>query len=163
VDAIRTLYVTVPEFEARYQIAKKSKKSGRPRFWTVNGQGLYNATLYWRARSAITNYFHNYLTKYISKQISKTDIKYINDYVFPGSVDKLSISLDIYEIKRGKMPDVGNLWLWTKWFEDALQLSGIIPDDNPDYVIESGRTRYHFVDDPEKRVLVFTIRIITTN
>jgi hypothetical protein len=58
------------------------------------------------------------------------------------------------------MPDVSNLWLWTKWFEDALQESKIIPDDNPDYVQESGRTRYHFVDNEEDRKLVFTLKLI---
>ena len=57
------------------------------------------------------------------------------------------------------MPDVSNLWLWIKWFEDALQESNIIPDDNPDYVIESGRIRYHFVDSINLRKLIFTIKI----
>jgi len=58
------------------------------------------------------------------------------------------------------MPDVGNLWLWLKWFEDALQESKVIPDDNLDYIIESGRTRYHFVDNEELRRLIFTIKLI---
>jgi len=58
------------------------------------------------------------------------------------------------------MPDIRNMWLWGKWFEDALQDCGIIIDDNPDYVIESGRTRYFWVDTVEERKLVFQIYFI---
>jgi len=47
-----------------------------------------------------------------------------------------------------------------KWFEDALQESGVIPDDDPDYIIESGRKRYHFVDSEDKRKLVFHIKFL---
>jgi len=94
------------------------------------------------------------------EQILQENINHIRDQVYIGSRRKLSISLDIYDVRRGKMPDVSNLWLWTKWFEDALQETGVIEDDNPDYVEESGRTRYHFVDSVDKRKLVFHIGFI---
>lgn len=158
--SMRILSVTIPQHESRYVVAKKSKKSGKPRYWTVNGQGLYNATLHFRLRSKITAYFHKYLSGYIKTQISKRDIARINQWVYKDSNHKLSISLDIYEIRRGKMPDIGNMWLWIKWFEDALQETGVIPDDNPDFVIESGRKRYHFVDSEKDRKLVFNISLI---
>ena len=58
------------------------------------------------------------------------------------------------------MPDIRNMWLWGKWFEDALQQSGVIPDDSPDWVIESGRKRYHWVKTEEERKLLFTIAIL---
>ena len=157
------IIVLVRDFEYRYCLAKKTRKTGRPKFWTVNGQGLYNATLHFRAREKLTKYFHKYLSKYIKRQISQEQIIELNNLIFPGSSHKLSISLDIYDIRRGKMPDVSNLWLWTKWFEDALQESRIIPDDNPDYVQESGRTRYHFIDSQEERKLVFTLKVIDIN
>lgn len=157
------IIVLVRDFEYRYCLAKKTRKTGRPKFWTVNGQGLYNATLHFRAREKLTKYFHKYLSKYIKRQISQEQIIELNNLIFPGSSHKLSISLDIYDIRRGKMPDVSNLWLWTKWFEDALQESHIIPDDNPDYVQESGRTRYHFIDSQEERKLVFTLKVIDIN
>jgi len=152
------LQVIIPEHEEKYRVAKKSKKSGRPRYWTVNGQGLYNATLHYRLRGTITKYFHKYLSKYIREQITKDDIRTIELAVENSML--VGTSVDIYEIKRGKMPDIGNMWLWIKWFEDALQDCGVIPDDNPDYVIESGRKRYHWVDTPEKRKLVFKIYFI---
>ena len=155
---MRELLVTIPEYEAKYRVAKKSKKSGKPRYWTVNGQGLYNATLHFRLRSTITKYFHKYLSKYIREQITKEDILTLSQGFANRMV--IGVSVDIYEIKRGKMPDIRNLWLWGKWFEDALQECGVIPDDNPDYVIESGRTRYFWVDTAEERKLVFKIYFI---
>jgi len=160
---MKDIHVVVPKFEYRYCVAKKTRKTGKPKFWTVNGQSLYNATLHYRLRGTLTKYYHKYLSKYIKRQITKEQIIDINKYVFPDSKYKLSVSLDIYDIRRGKMPDVSNLWLWIKWFEDALQESNIIPDDNPDYVIESGRTRYHFVDNEEVRKLVFTLSLIENN
>jgi hypothetical protein len=147
--------VVIPEHQDKYLVAQKSRKTGKPRRWTVNGQSLYNATLHYRLRGKITKYFHEYLSKYIREQISEENIRFIN-IAFQNSM-KLGISVDIYEVKRGKMPDIGNMWLWIKWFEDALQDCGIIPDDNPDYVEESGRKRYHWIDTVQERRLVFNI------
>ena len=157
---MKEITIVIPEFEYRYMVAKKSRKSKKPRYWTINGQGLYNATLHYRLRSKLTKYYHTYLSIYIKQQISREQIEELNNQIFFGSSHKLSVSLDIYEVRRGKMPDVSNLWLWTKWFEDALQESKIIPDDNPDYVIESGRTRYHWVDNESERRLVFKMNLI---
>lgn len=152
--------VVVPDFQYRYKIAEKSRKTGNQRWWTVNGQGLYSATLHYRARNKMTKYFHKYLSKHIRKQISEKDISELNNIVFKGSFRKLATSVDIYDIRRGKMPDISNMWLWLKWFDDALQECGVIPDDDPDYVLRSGPTTYHFVDNPKDRKLVFTIKSI---
>ena len=157
---MKNFLVTIPNFERRFLVAKKSRKSGKPRWWTINGQGLYNATLHYRLRSKITAYYHKYLSKYIKQQISQEDIDLIRSLVYKGSNTKLSISVDIYEIRRGIMPDVGNLWLWCKWFEDALQETDVIEDDSPDYVIESGRKRYYFVDNEDKCCLIFHIKFV---
>jgi len=148
-----TILVTIPNYERRFQIAKKSRKTGKPRWWTVNGQGLYNATMHYTLRSKMTKYFHAYLSRYIQEQISEEQIQLIRTHL-------VSVSLDIYEIKKGMLPDVSNLWLWTKWFEDALQECNVLIDDNCDNVIESGRTRYHWVDSEEKRKLKFNIDFI---
>ena len=150
----------IPEFQGRYMLAKKSRKTGKPRMWTVNGQSIYNASMNFIVRAKITEYFHKYLSKYIKEQITSMQIKHITANVGPDKPHKLAISLDIYEVKRTRIPDVGNLWLWLKWFEDALQECRVIPDDNPDHVIESGRKTYHWVKTDEERKLVFTIQII---
>lgn len=148
-----TISVTIPKFEDRYQIVKKSRKTGKPRFWTVNGQSLYNASLHYRVRATVTKYFHKYLSKYIKEQISKEQIISLISH-------QLSISVDVYEMKRAKLPDVSNLWLWTKWFEDALQECKVIPNDDSSIVMESGRTKYHWVETSDERKLVFTIQLI---
>lgn len=150
--------VIVPKHEDRYRKAKKSKKTGKPTYWIVNGQGLYNATLHYRLRGAITKYFHKYLSRYIKDQITEEDVRAL-ELAFKNHM-VIGVSVDIYEVKRGKMPDIRNMWLWGKWFEDALQECGVIPDDNPNYVIESGPTRYRWVDNVDERKLVFHIYLL---
>jgi hypothetical protein len=130
---------------------KNSKKAGDENIWVLNGQALYSAVLNWRLRKTIAEYYHDYFGKYIVEQLQPIEIP---DNTF------LSISVDIYEIKRGHIPDVSNMWLLEKFFEDALIEKNIIPDDNPDYVIESGRKRYHWVTDPKDRKLIFNINYI---
>lgn len=130
---------------------KNSKKAGQPNIWILNGQDLYNAKLDWRVRKNVAKWYHEYMATYIKQQLSPIDIP-------EGKF--LSISCDIYEVKRGNMPDVSNMWLLEKFFEDALQECGVIPDDSPDYVRESGRKKYHFVDSELDRKLVFTISVI---
>lgn len=154
------ILVTIENFEDKILLSKKSKKTGKPRYWTVNGQSLYNASLHFTARARVTNYFHNYLIKHIVKQITPSQIIKLHQNLEADPNCKLSISLDIYEIKRGRMPDIGNMWIWIKWFEDALQDCMIIPNDNPNYVIESGRKTYHWVNDPSERKLQFKIQTI---
>lgn len=130
---------------------KNTKKAGRPNVWVMNGQDLYNATLNWRLRKTVAKFYHGYFSGFIAAQLKPIDLE-------EGIA--LSISCDIHEVKRSHMPDVSNMWLLEKFFEDALQEQGIIKDDNPDYVIESGRKRYHWVEDPKDRKLVFTIKTI---
>ena len=58
-------------------------------------------------------------------------------------------------------PDIGNVgWLLLKLFEDSLQEAGVLREDSPEYIMESGRSRYHWVDKEEKRKLVFRIKYI---
>jgi hypothetical protein len=130
---------------------KNTKKVGTENHWILNGQELYNAALNWRLRKSIAKYYHEYFSRYIKDQLEP---------ILIPEGHFLSVSCDIYEIKRGNMPDVSNMWLLEKFFEDALQECGIIPDDGPDYVIESGRKRYHFVETAEDRKLIFTIKAI---
>ena len=51
-----------------------------------------------------------------------------------------------YESKKGKKRDVSNIFsLCAKFFEDALQVCGIIENDNPEWV--SGfTTEFHWID-----------------
>jgi hypothetical protein len=131
---------------------KNTKSVGKENIWVLNGQALYNATIDYRMRRNVAEYYHNYFSKYIKQQLKP--IILIKEKEF------LSISCDIYEIKRKMMPDISNMWLLEKFFEDALQECKIIPDDSPDYVLESGRKKYHWVSSKEERKLIFNIEII---
>lgn len=130
---------------------KNTKKVGTENTIILNGQNLYNASTDWRLRSKIVDYYHTYFSKYIKEQISKIDIP-VGNY--------LSISCDIFEIPRGQMPDISNMWILEKLFEDSLTACNIIPDDGPKYVLESGRKRYHWVEKEEDRKLVFNIEFV---
>jgi len=103
------ILVTIPEHQEKYCTAKKSKKTGKPKYWTINGQGLYNATLHYRLRGTITKYFHKYLSKYIKEQITREDFFTLSHGFAKRMV--IGVSVDIHEIKRGKMPDIRNMWL----------------------------------------------------
>lgn len=51
-----------------------------------------------------------------------------------------------FELKKGKRRDVSNIFsLCAKFFEDALQLTGTIENDNPDW-IENFTTEFHWID-----------------
>lgn len=102
-------------------------------------------------RKKVAGYFHNYFSNFIKAQLRP---------IVLAKDQFLSISCDIFEIKRGNMPDASNMWVLEKFFEDALQDCGIIKDDGPDIVLESGRKRYHWVEKPEERKLIFNIDII---
>ena len=144
----RTLYC---QNELGERFLRNTLKVGKENRWILNGQDLYNAVMDWRLRKSVALYYHKYFSRYILEQLSPIPI-------LEGFT--LSISCEIYEIKRSHMPDVSNMWLLEKFFEDALQDCKIIPDDGPDFVQESGRKRYRWVTEPEERKLVFTVEHI---
>ena len=71
------------------QVAKKSRKTGKPRYWTVNGQSLYNASLHFTLRSKVTNHFHDYLSGYINRQITTSDKLALNRYIEENPLEKM--------------------------------------------------------------------------
>lgn len=160
---MRSLQIVIPHFESHYVLSKQRrakhrrtkegvlyvsnpKYAGKPRLWRINGQDLYSGVLHRQMRGKITKYFHDYLKSFLIQLV-------------PITTYPISISLDIYEIKQDKLPDIDNLWIWKKWFADCLTELEIIVDDNPDYIIESGYTKYHWVTTQEERKLVFNINI----
>lgn len=130
---------------------KNTKKAGTPNIWILNGQDLYSGIMHHTVRKKVAGYFHAYFSNFIKAQLDPIEL---------AEGEYLSISCDIYEIKRGNMPDASNMWILEKFFEDALQDCGIIEDDGPNVVLESGRKRYHWVKEEKERKLVFNINII---
>lgn len=131
---------------------KNPNKEGKPNLWIINGQDLYSAKMNWRLRKTVTQYFHEYFIKSIIDSLTHSITIPKDRY--------LSIKCDIYEIERGNMPDISNMWPLIKWFEDSLKICKVIPDDGPKYVRESGTLKYHFVESEKDRKLIFTIKLI---
>lgn len=144
--------------EKWYWVDKKSgkkviKKQGGDSYWNFNGQGFYTGNIHWTLRTKIVNFYHHLFIKHIKKHIKE------NIETYPGY--SLSVSVDIYDILTSHTPDIGNVgWLLLKLFEDSLQEAKVLEDDGPDYIMESGRSRYHWVKDESKRKLIFKIKYI---
>jgi len=134
------------------RLLKNTKKVGTPNKWILNGQDLYNGKLHHTQRSKMVTYFHDYFGKFIIEQLPEP--------IVPPEGYTLSVSCEIYEIRRTHIPDASNMWILEKIFEDALQICNIIASDAPDIVRESGRKRYNWVKTPEERKLVFIIALI---
>jgi len=133
------------------RLIKNTKNLGKPKLWVLNGQSIYNAAIHHTVRRKIADHYHNVFTHYIEKAKLTIDIP----------EDKaLKLSIDIYEINKGIMPDIDNLWPLEKWFTDSLVNAGVIPDDSPKYVRSSGEKTYNWVNTEDERKLVFTIQVI---
>lgn len=130
---------------------KNPNKQGKPNLWIINGQDLYSAKMNWRLRKTVTAYFHEYFMAFILNQMGT---------IIVPEGHYLSVRCDIYEVPRGNMPDISNMWPLIKWFEDALQEAGKLEEDSPDIVRESGTLKYHWVNTPEERKLVFKITLL---
>ena len=121
--------------------------AGTPKYWTINGQRMYDGTLHYTARSKITRWMHEYLAQYIEELpiIKLQDGEYLRVWV------------DMYKPLQVQNWDCDNQWPWTKWFLDTCVDLGKIPDDSIQIVRSSGQITYI---PSNERKLVFNITII---
>lgn len=131
------------------KIIKNKGSVGNPIYWTMNGQGFYNNTIHWTVRSKVVKYYHRYFTKYIKAQITD-DIPTFLSY-------KLTMEILIYDVYGPTTPDISNMWILPKMFEDAVVNSGVLRDDSPEF---RRRTEYDyiFVENEEDRKLEITFK-----
>jgi len=122
--------------------------AGTPKFWTINGQRMYDGTLHYTARSKITNWMHVYLAPFIE---DLPEIK-LRDGEF------LRVWIDMYKPAGIQNWDCDNQWPWTKWFLDTLVEHNKIPDDSIQIVRSSGQITFI---ESDQRKLVFNIQIIS--
>lgn len=128
---------------------KNSGSANKVKKWRLNGQSFHN--LHWKEKSEITAYYHKYFAMHIIQQLE--EFKHIEG-------NRYKISCIIYETKDKNIIDIDNLYLLEKFFIDAFHGEcNLIPDDNPNYVIEAGKKSYVFVDSPEERKLIFKIDV----
>ncbi|MCK5788152.1 MAG: hypothetical protein KAH32_04110, partial [Chlamydiia bacterium] len=129
-------------------LLKNTKTAHKPKTWNVNGQGF--CSLHWRVKDTLTDYFKRYFSGYVIQQLDPIDME--------GKL--ISVAIDIHEIVHKDLPDVDNLsWIIRKWFTDTLHENGIIPDDNYEFILETGKSKYVIVDKEEDRKLIFKINV----
>ena len=121
--------------------------AGKPRYWVINGQRIYDGTLHYAVRAKVAKWVHAYLADYIE------DLPVIN---IPEGF-YLRVWVDMYKEPKDGRWDIDNQWLWTKWFLDTCVELGKIPDDSVKYIKSAGQITYH----PSKdRKLVFNLQLI---
>ena len=133
--------------ENKNRILANPLSAGTPKFWTINGQRMYDGTLHYTARSKITRWMHEYLKEYVEEL---PEIKLQKG-------EFLRVWVDMYKPLGVQNWDCDNQWPWTKWFLDTCVELGKIPDDSIQIVRSSGQVTYIPSDE---RKLVFNITII---
>ena len=133
--------------ENKNRILANPLSAGTPKFWTINGQRMYDGTLHYTARSKITRWMHEYLKEYVEEL---PEIKLQKG-------EFLRVWVDMYKPLAVQNWDCDNQWPWTKWFLDTCVELGKIPDDSIQIVRSSGQITYIPSDE---RKLVFNITII---
>ena len=121
--------------------------AGKPKYWTINGQRIYDGSLHYTARATVARWMHKYLGEYIDD---------LPEIEIPTGC-YLRVWLDIYKPNDSDKWDCDNQWPWVKWFMDTLVEKGKIPEDSVAYVRSAGQVTYIPSDD---RKLVFNIQII---
>ena len=133
--------------QSKNRVIANPLAAGTPKYWTVNGQRIYDGSLHYTARSKVARWMHEYLGEYID-QLPVIEIP---------SGCYVRVWLDLYKPGDKLNWDCDNLWPWTKWFLDTLVEKGKIPEDSVEYVRSSGQITYTPSDD---RKLVFNIQLI---
>lgn len=129
------------------KIIKNKGSVSNPIYWTMNGQGFYNNTIHWSVRSKVVKYFHRYFQKYIKEQLKEPMPSFLSY--------KISMEILIYDVYGPGTPDISNMWILPKMFEDALVSTELLRDDSPEFRRRS-MYDYIFVDKEEDRKLVVT-------
>lgn len=111
--------------------------AGKPRYWVVNFQDIWNQNLAKQDRAMKVDKLKNFLRPYI-KTITKIE-------QFP-----IEISTILYD--KECPVDISNRGaIYTKVIEDLLVKEGIIPDDSIEYVNCSGRIKFIQEDDEKQK------------
>jgi hypothetical protein len=131
------------------RILKNPNKKGNPKYWNLNGQDFYSNNMNWQTRVKIVNYYHRYFKKYIEEQLKEPFPIFLNY--------NLSFDIEIQEVYSTFTPDITNMWILPKLFEDALVSTKKLKNDSPEFRCHTG-FGYKFVEKEEDRKLVITFK-----
>ena len=134
-------------------IAKTNNKKAPNKFMKINNQAIYNGTLNYFSRCIVVDNLHKLIVDAVPKDFN------IDTPVIPGIIIRTVYNHGSISRRSGKICwkppkvdykpnwDVDNLaMLWIKTIKDSLTLSGLIPDDNVEF-IRGGFYKVEFVDD----------------
>jgi len=131
------------------RLIRNEKTAGNVKYWNLNGQAFYSTNMHWTLRSQMTNFYHSYFTKHIKNRF-KTPFPIFLGY-------RISIDIKIYDVYSSNTPDITNMWILTKLFEDALVNTGILRDDSPQFRTKTSY-EYKFVENEKDRKLVIKFK-----
>lgn len=124
-------------------IVKNSRTAGKPRYWNVNFQSIWNGAMHQHARANISNKLSDMVRPSLDKCPVITQ--------FP-----LRIELVICDILSKQ--DIDNKGVvYHKVFADTLKKLGKIPDDSVEYINDTGRTIFIKVDNTEDIGMYYNI------
>ena len=133
------------------KVVRNKNKIGNTIHWNLNGQSFYSATIHWNTRSKITAFYAKYFKDYIIEQLPEKIPSYLG-YA-------LNIQMIIYDRYSTFTPDITNMWLLFKLFEDNLVKNKVIKDDSPGFILKTSY-EYKFIEKHEERRLVFEFSYI---
>lgn len=137
----RPVYRTTPSGEMEI---KNKLSVGKPRFWKISGQSLIVGI-----DGHLRNKVFRNMKEYLNFQLK--GLPPITHY-------PISIEAEMHELPGLKNWDISNKSIvWFKNFEDCLQASNIIKDDNVSHVKKSGGLEFVPVENEEDRKLVFKV------
>ncbi len=105
-------------------IVKNSKSVGKPRFWVINGQDLYNGKFERIARNVLIQKLHEYFHSLIPN-CPNFNLQLKQRYC---------VEFTWYLLEDKVYPDTSNLWIYGKIFNDVfVKTLKVVKDDNPKY------------------------------
>lgn len=134
---------------SKKRILKNPTKVGQPKYWNLNGQSFYSNNMDWRTRVTIVNFYHAYFKDFIEQQLKEPFPIFLN-YT-------LEFNIKIHEVYTTFTPDITNMWILAKLFEDTVVSCGLLKDDSPEFRCHTGYG-YQFVDKEEDRKLVISFK-----
>jgi hypothetical protein len=112
----------------------KNRNAGKPRYWNVNFQHIWNQSVARVQRAQYTHKLEECVREDFKKQLSK--------------ITKFPICTELVIRDMEMSTDVHNKGvIYHKIFNDLLKELNIIPDDNSSYVNEAGKTIFVPVTD----------------
>ena len=128
-------------------IAGNPNVVGKPRYWRVNGQDIYNQKVKTFQRNNYIGMLHKFF-----KLVFETEFKNVRIKKFPLT---LSITFYVRDMQDHNI-DNDNKWIWEKVIQDTLVENKILPDDNPRIICQNTK-RTVLVDKDEDVKLIIKL------